>query len=184
MFDNCADDVEVANMFANNFNSVYYDSSADDIAVKTFTSLKNFVSEASPIMQCSTEVSVELVDKCLHSLHRGKACGPDDLSAEHLLYAHPSLIIHLKMLFVVCLLHGYVPHALGHGVIIPLVKDKSAPLNSPSNYRGISLIPVIVKVFENVILSLCDDALVTSELQFGFKKNTSCSDAFLHYVVR
>jgi len=33
MFDNCADDVEVTNMFANNFNSVYCDSSADDIAV-------------------------------------------------------------------------------------------------------------------------------------------------------
>ena len=117
MFDNCVDDVEVASMFANNYNSVYYDSSADDIAAKTFTSLRNSVSEASPKPQCSTEVSVELVDKCLHSLHRGKACGPDDLSAEHLLYAHPSLIIHLKhlkMLFVVCLLHGYVPQALCH----------------------------------------------------------------------
>jgi len=53
----------------------------------------------------------------------------------------------------------------------------SASLNCPSNYRGISLIPVIAKVFENAILSLCDDALVTSELQFGFKKNAGCSDA-------
>ena len=34
MFDNCADDAEVANMFADNFNSVYYDSSADDIALQ------------------------------------------------------------------------------------------------------------------------------------------------------
>jgi len=64
-----------------------------------------------------------------------------------------------------------------HGVIIALVKVKSEPLNSPRNYRGISLIPVIAKVFENVILSLCDDALVTNELQFGFKKNIGCSDA-------
>ena len=57
-------------------------------------------------------------------------------------------------------------------------------LNSPSNYRGISLIPVIAKVFENVILSLCDDALVTSELQFGFKKNTGCSDAIFALGLR
>jgi len=43
------------------------------------------------------------------------------------------------MLFVVCLLHGYVLQTLGHGIIIPLVKVKSASLNNSSNCRGISL---------------------------------------------
>jgi len=52
-------------------------------------------SEVSRMLQCSTEVSVELVEKCLHSLHRVKAFGPDDLSAEHLVYAHPGLTCYL-----------------------------------------------------------------------------------------
>jgi len=32
-------------------------------------------------------------------------------------------------------------------------------------------------VFEHVLLSLCEDVLYTDELQFGFKKARSCTDA-------
>jgi len=45
------------------------------------------------------------------------------------------------------------------------------------NYRPITLIPVISKLFEHVILSLCEDCLLSDELQFGFKRDLSCSDA-------
>ena len=34
-------------------------------------------------------VNVELIDKCIRLLKLGKACGPDELSAEHLVHAHP-----------------------------------------------------------------------------------------------
>ena len=40
-------------------------------------------------------VNVELIDKCIRLLKLGKACGPDELSAEHLVHAHPSLVIHI-----------------------------------------------------------------------------------------
>ena len=33
---------------------------------------------------CIDKVTVELVDRCLRKLKIGKACGPDDLCAEHL----------------------------------------------------------------------------------------------------
>lgn len=102
----------------------------------------------------------------------GKACGPDSLSAEHLLYAHPSLIVHLKLLFGLIFLHGFVPDEFGSGIIVPLIKDKSGNLNDTHNYRPITLTPVISKVFENVILSICQHCFMTDELQFGFKKNT------------
>ena len=51
------------------------------------------------------EVTVELIDKCVKDLKIGKACGPDDLGAEHLLYAHPALIVHLQNLFKLILCH-------------------------------------------------------------------------------
>jgi len=41
-------------------------------------------------------------------------------------------------------------------------------------YRGITLSPVISKVFESVLLLLYDDFLTSDSLQFGFKKNSSC----------
>ena len=135
------------------------------------------------------DISVELVDKCIRNLKSGKACGIDDIGAEHLLYAHPSVVVHLKLLFAMCMSHGYVPHAFGQVIIIPLVKDKSAALNNVNNYRAITLIPVISKVFEGVILSHCEDALITSDLQFGFRKGAGCSKAIFssravvsHYV--
>jgi len=47
------------------------------------------------------------------------------------------------------------------GVIVPLVKDKSSVINDSSNYRAITLAPVISKVFESIVLHICDDALAT-----------------------
>jgi hypothetical protein len=48
-------------------------------------------------------------------LHRGKACGPDNLSVEHLANAHPSLIIHVKLLISFIFSHAYVPDDIGAG---------------------------------------------------------------------
>jgi len=45
---------------------------------------------------------VVLVDKCIQRLHVGKASGPDDLSSEHLKYAHAQLC----SLFRTMVIHG------------------------------------------------------------------------------
>jgi hypothetical protein len=44
-------------------------------------------------------------------------------------------------------------------------------------HRGITLIPVVSKVLEAIILNLCEHALLTDDLQFGFKRDIGCSDA-------
>jgi len=46
--------------------------------------------------ECIESPTVEPTDKCVKKLKLGKVCGPDDLCAEHLLYAHPIPIMHLK----------------------------------------------------------------------------------------
>ena len=73
-------------------------------------------------------ITVELIDKCMRSMKKGKACGPDNLCMEHLVYAHPSLLLHLKLLFKLILKHGFVPDCFGFGISIPLIKDKSGNL--------------------------------------------------------
>jgi len=75
--------------------------------------------------------------------------------------------------------HRYVPNGNGFCIdtVVPLVNDKSRNVNDMDNYRPITLIPVISKLFEHVILSLCEDCLLSDELQFGFKRDLSCSDA-------
>ena len=54
-------------------------------------------------------INVELVDECIRQLKLGKACGPDGLMAEHLLFAHPLLVIHLCALFRAMITSSCVP---------------------------------------------------------------------------
>ena len=50
------------------------------------------------------------------------------------------------------------------------------------DFRGISISPVISKLFEMAILDRFSVYLTTSDHQFGFKKNLSCRHAI--YCVR
>ena len=44
--------------------------------------------------------------------------------------------------------HCYVPNDFGRGIVIPLIKDKRGNVNDSANYRGITISPVISKIFE------------------------------------
>ena len=39
------------------------------------------------------------IEASLNCIKNGKASGPDGLTKENMIYAHPSIIIHLKLLF-------------------------------------------------------------------------------------
>jgi len=110
-------------------------------------------------------------------LYRGLKCGPDNISTEHLLRPHPSLVMHLKLLFHVMIVHGFVLDGFGRGFIIPLAKDKSGNLNAVDNYRAIALGPAIAKVFESITAVMCERQLQTDDLKFGFKNSMGCTDA-------
>ena len=63
-----------------------------------------------------------------------------------------------------------------HGLILPIPEGHNRDLSLSSNYRGITLLPVISKVFEKTILnrlSHCTDRL--HPLQGGFRPNLSCN---------
>ena len=112
-FAGCNSNTDVANAFAGQFHKTFYDSRCDSEAVDNFRcDHKSKLSDRQ-----LTGVSVELIDSCIRELHTGKACGPDNLSAEHLRNAHPSLIIHLQQLFHLIYAHGFVPDNFGAGII-------------------------------------------------------------------
>jgi hypothetical protein len=55
-------------------------------------------------------------------------------------------------------------------VTAPKLKIKWDYVNGVNNYRAITVIPVIYKVLEEVILVLCDEYFITDSLQFGSKR--------------
>ena len=92
---------------------------------------------------CVSPIDVALIDECICDLKRGRASGPDNIGAEHLQFAHPSVVMHIKMLIQLMYQHGYVLSGFGLGLIIPLVKDEVDNLNDCDNYRTITIGPVV-----------------------------------------
>ena len=74
---------------------------------------------------------------------------------------------------------GYFPKALKLARVTPVHKGGSK--DDPSNYRPISSLPYLSKVFErcmtNKLTSFFDTFSIISKSQFGFQKNISTSDA-------
>ena len=74
------------------------------------------------------------------------------------------------------LLCSYVPDSFGVALCVPLLKHGSN-VQSVDGYRGITVSPVISKIFEYSVCSKLDKYFRTSDSQFGFKKKMSCSHA-------
>ena len=63
----------------------------------------------------NTSVTVENIEQAVNKLSIKKAAGIDGITSEHILYSHPCLIVHLKLLFHMMLLHGYVMYQIISG---------------------------------------------------------------------
>ena len=90
--------------------------------------------------------------------------------------------VHICLLLNALLSHAFVPNNFCHSTVVPLLKNKHGDATSLDMYRGITLLPVISKIFESVLLELFNDFLVTDNLQFGFKKNSTCSHALFAFT--
>ena len=100
------------------------------------------------------------------------------LQTEHLIYSHPILNVILSRLFEQFLKNWFVPASFGQGLLIPIPKDAGKRgILSVDQFRGITISPIISKVFEHCLLLLFKDYLYSSERQFGFKKNIGCAHA-------
>src|ERR1044072_7354194 len=76
-----------------------------------------------------------------------------------------------------------MPSDFGQGIMIPLPKsDKKNGCHKIDSFRGITLSPVVSKIFEHCLMELLCDFLYTDDHQFGFKPKVGCSEAI--YTVR
>jgi len=88
-------------------------------------------------------VDLEDVDKAVRSIKLGKTAGEDNIVLQHLCYAHPILVKHLRDLFHMIIVHGYVPAKFGDCFIVPLLKVNYGDVGDVHNCTGITLSNVI-----------------------------------------
>jgi len=176
--DGSIDKFEIASKFAAHFSSACSSARTDRAAeLKIEYDLRRAAYYGTPLVT-DDEIDVELVDKIITELQRGKAAGLDSLTAEHLQYSHPILCCILVKLFNTMLKAGAVPLSFGCSYTVPLIKvDVHARSLSTNDFRGITISPVISKVFEHCVLQRFKRFLNTSDNQFGFKPGLGCSHA-------
>ena len=119
------------------------------------------------------DTSVPLIDVSslldhMAKLKRGKTAGIDGIVNEHISFGGDCLAVHLSLLFNAMVRHSFVPAEFCHGITVSLLKCKHGDASQLDMYRGITLSPVLSKLFESVLLDLF---LTSSDLQFGFKKS-------------
>ena len=129
------------NHYANLFNCVDTESDKESV-LDTISHVSNVHDTL-----CSEDVK-----SSVKSLSANKACGLDNLFAEHLLYANPSIHALLSICFNAFIVHGFLPSDLTDTVLVPIVKDKTGDISDKGNYRPIALASVISKVLEMALL--------------------------------
>ena len=96
------------------------------------------------------------------------------------------LVPALKLMFSQSLTQGIFPSSLKRAAIVPILKsgDKSIP----GNYRPISLISCISKVFERIIrkqvLAFLERKGLLNNTQHGFRSGRSCLSVLLKDLMR
>ena len=114
----------------------------------------------------------------LSVLKTGKAPGIDNIPAEFIKCNTESLSNILQILFKKIWHQERIPEDWRKGLIIKL--PKKGNLTNPNNWRGITLLPVISKIFLKVIHSRISEKMEEEnkiqEEQAGFRAGRSCTD--------
>jgi len=108
------------------------------------------------------EISVSTVLAHLSNLDVRKSMGADGLSATFLREVANEIVVPLTSLYNQSLQNGVIPSAWKQSHITPV--HKGGPLDNPSNYRPISVLPITVKVLEKIVASQFSSYLEENQL--------------------
>ena len=125
------------------------------------------------------QISHEEIKRCIKQLSRNKSPGKDNLLNEYFMESIDLLIEPLGIVFNDILDSGYFPSQWTEGIIIPLHKKGSH--DDPKNYRGITLLSCLGKLFTSIInqrlINWSTANEISTDAQFGFKSGHSTINA-------
>lgn len=162
--------VETANLFAEYFSSVYsqYSEPFD--------------------CQCNNEcteylrINEEDISEVIHTLDKNKTNSPDNIPAVFYLYTIDTITKPLKLLFSIFIHEMKYPDAFKISLVSPI--HKSGDEDNIMNYRPISILSTIAKIFDKLIQThLCQKTKhLISGNQHGFTSGKSITTNLLEYV--
>ena len=133
------------------------------------------------------EITNQELLKSIKQLRNNSSGGPDLLLNEFFKNGSNVLLPYLHKLFNSCLTRGHFPDSWSEGHIVPFFK--SGDSSDPVNYRGVTLLSALGKLFSRVLnnrlIAWAEQYEVYIEAQAGFRKGMSTSDNLfvLHGIV-
>ena len=127
------------------------------------------------------QCTVDEVQHLLKSLDISKSNGPDGISARMLKETASSIAPSVTRLFNLVLETGSFPVCWKMSHIVPI--PKSGDQSNPSNYRPISLLSILSKVFERhlhlIMTNYIAEKNFLSEKQWGFQARVLSYPSFM-----
>ncbi len=178
--DGVSDDVIIVDKFVNHFQETCKTANNDTCArlCDEYNAMRSDYC-GDPYLSDYT-FDAYLVERVINDMKRGKAAGLDNLTAEHLQYCHSLLSVVLARLFNLIVSTGYTPAGFGYSYTVPIPKQRAnvfSKAHTVDDFRGISISPVISKVFEHCILVRFNRYFVTTDNQFSYKRQLGCTAA-------
>ncbi len=123
-------------------------------------------------------ISMEEVEKVVSHAKNGKAVGTDNVPNEIL--KCKSVIGALHALFQLCFDSSRIPTVWTQSIISPIPKNRTSDPRVPLNYRGISLLSCIYKLYSAILntrlMKHFDENNTLHDEQNGFRGGRSCQD--------
>ena len=162
---------------ANAFNK-YFTNVAIDLSKKISkpnNSFQDYLKNPNEHSIFLTETTQHEISTIINSLNNSSASDIYGITTKFVKIANPSICPNLSIIFNSSIHQGIFPQIFKLTKVIPLFKSNS-PL-SVSNYRPISLLPILSKVFErlmyNRLLSFIGKNNILTPNQFGFQTKKS-----------
>lgn len=172
-------DEKKAEALANHFTSVY-ENRAKTADLQTV----NDVDETIKLLEMENEApdvlrtSPSEIHFIINGLRNSKAPGFDEINNKLLKQLPRKAFIALNHIFNACMKCSYFPTVWKNAKVIAIQKPGKDPFN-PSSYRPISLLNVLGKIFERILLERLNIHIENNEIipnqQFGIRKAHSCN---------
>ena len=168
--DGKAEPPEIAEVFKVKYCELF-NSVPSDVGI--MNRISDYISRNINNIQTDHLIEVTEVSKAIDHLKTRKGDGDKGIMSDHIILSSDLFKDHLTALFQAIVIHGHQPKDLLLGTISSIPKDNKGNLCQSSNYRGITLCSSISKVLDIVVLHKYSKILLTSDLQYAFKKQHS-----------
>jgi hypothetical protein len=148
--------------------------------LKSYYEAKNVIEDQFGL----TSVTSDQMLNVLISIKAGKATGLDKLPARFVKDGANAIVDPLAHLFNLPIENSIVPNNFKTARVVPLYKKGSK--TCCGNYRPVSILSVISKVFEKIVFNQLKDYLQSKNLlynfQSGFRSNYSTDTCLIHLL--